>query len=307
MKRFAIVLTAAAAGLGSPAAAQQVRTLGTDTVLVDPAWLASRLPRGEVVLFHIGPRPDYDSAHIAGAQYLSLRELARFDQSRHVLLDLPDPAVLDSVLEARGVSDATRVVLYWSSSWVSPTTRALLTLTWIGHGERTSILDGGLAAWRAAGHAVTREVPPAPAPGRFTARPRDDVVVAAPFVLAQVERGDWTIVDARNTVFYTGERQGNGIRSGRIPGARSVPFVTVADSSDRFLGPEGLRRLFAAACVEAGRPLVAYCHVGQQATAVWLAARLAGHEARVYDGSFEEWSRVAAYPTVTTPAAERQP
>jgi len=279
-------------------------TQAADTPLVTVAWLAQRAGAPNLAIFHIGPRPDYDSAHIAGAQYLSLRDIATFPPEGPPL-QLPDPAVLDSVLEARGVSDDTRVVLYWSSSWVSPTTRAYLTLHWIGHGARTSILDGGLAAWRAAGRPVTRDVPAAPARGRFTPHPRSDVVVEAPFVRSQIGRTDWTIVDARNREFYHGERPGNGTRSGHIPDAVSIPFTTVADSSDRFLAPDVLRRLLSESGAAPGRPLVAYCHVGQQATAVWFAARLAGYEARLYDGSFDEWSRITAYPTVTTPVSQR--
>ena len=45
-----------------------------------------------------------------------------------------------------------------------------------------------------------------------------------------------------------------------------------------------------------GKLVVAYCHIGQQATAVWFAARLLGREARLYDGSYVEWDRLTEYP-----------
>jgi thiosulfate/3-mercaptopyruvate sulfurtransferase len=281
-------------------------TLAVDTPLVDVAWLAAHTSSRNVVIFHIGPRADYDSAHIAGAQFLNLRDVAA--PGGPLALELPEPARLDSVLEALGVADDSRIILYHSSQWISPTTRVYLTLTWAGLEDRVSILDGGIEAWRAAGRPVTRETSaPVPATGRLTIRPRNDVVVDAPFVRGQLGRSDWTIVDARDRVFWTGERPGSGSRWGHIPGALSLPFTTVADSSGRFLSPDQLRRLFAAAGATAGRPVVSYCHIGQQGTAVWFAARLAGYEARLYDGSWQDWSGHDDYPTVTATAAERHP
>jgi thiosulfate/3-mercaptopyruvate sulfurtransferase len=47
--------------------------------------------------------------------------------------------------------------------------------------------------------------------------------------------------------------------------------------------------MFAEAGIAPGETVVAYCHIGQQATAVLFAARLAGHPVKLYDGSFTEW------------------
>ena len=74
------------------------------------------------------------------------------------MLEIPPAATLDSLLESLGVSDASRIVLYWAKDWYSPTTRVFLTLDYLGLGDRTSILDGGFAAWKAAGGPVTTDV-----------------------------------------------------------------------------------------------------------------------------------------------------
>jgi hypothetical protein len=75
-----------------------------DSLLVTTAWLAERLGDTRLVLFQIGARTEYDSAHIAGAQYLQLSDISAPRDSL-LPLELPAPAALDSVLEARGVSD----------------------------------------------------------------------------------------------------------------------------------------------------------------------------------------------------------
>lgn len=265
-----------------------------DTMLVTPAWLAERLADPQLILFQVGTRADYDSVHIPGAQFLELRTVSA-PRDTVLPLELPVPAALDSVLEARGVSDDSRIVLYWGSNWVTPTTRIYLTLTWAGLGDRVSILDGGLAAWRAAGHPVTADPPADRAPGHVTIRPRDDVVVTAAWVAEHRTDPMVAVIDARNPRFYTGEDT-NYTRPGHIAGARSIPFTSVADSSLHFLPPAELDALFRAAGATPDRQVVTYCHIGQQATAIWFAARLTGRDARLYDGSYTEWDRLTEYP-----------
>jgi thiosulfate/3-mercaptopyruvate sulfurtransferase len=74
-------------------------------------------------------------------------------------------------------------------------------------------------------------------------------------------------------------------------GAANVPFNSVFDDSLRVLPVEELRRRFAAAGVAQGDTVVAYCHIGQQATVVLFAARLLGHPVRLYDGSMDDWEK----------------
>ncbi|MFN8650559.1 MAG: hypothetical protein U0133_01495 [Gemmatimonadales bacterium] len=65
----------------------------------------------------------------------------------------------------------SRIVIVFSSDWISPATRVWLTLDFLGLGRRTALLDGGLAAWRAAGLPVTAELPPRRCRGGSPTRP----------------------------------------------------------------------------------------------------------------------------------------
>jgi thiosulfate/3-mercaptopyruvate sulfurtransferase len=263
-----------------------------DTLLVSTSWLAERLTDPKVVVLHVGPRADYDSVHIPGARFIGMQDVSRPRSAAGPALELPDPTALAAALAARGVSDSSRIVLYWSSGWISPTTRIYLSLYWAGLGARTSILNGGLRVWRAEGRPVTAVVPDS-VPGGVTVRPRDDVVVGAPWVAERLHAKGVAVVDARNRQFYEG-RDTNHVRPGHLPGAGSLVFSDVVDTIGLWLPAARLRELFDAAGVAPGDQVIAYCHIGQQATAVWFAARLLGIDVRLYDGSFTEWTGLPA-------------
>ena len=148
---------------------------------------------------------------------------------------MPPAVVLDSVFESRGVSDGSRIVLYWSKDWYSPTTRVFLTLDYLGLGERTSILDGGLAARKAVGGPVTTEVP-TPTRGRLTRRPRSDVIVDAAAVRSALDDARVAVIDARDPRFYAGQTTGMHVREGMSPGrgiSRSTRSSTRRAGSSR--------------------------------------------------------------------------
>ena len=269
-----------------------------DTMLVSADWLAQHLRDPKLVLLQVGPSAGYDSLHIPGARFIAMQEVAAPATPGAPILELPDPATLDSVLESKGISDDSRIVLYESEGWFSPTARIYLTLTWAGLGPRTSVLNGGIAAWRARGGAVSAEAPPPPARGRLTLHPRSDVVVTADWVASRLSARHVRVIDARDTRFFLGNYQTSQRepRVGHIPGAYNLPFSNMAaDTLDRFHTPAELRALFESAAAAPGDTVVAYCHIGQQGSAVWFAARLAGYTARLYDGSFTQWSNLAQY------------
>src|SRR5690606_42151025 len=104
------------------------------------------------------------------------------------------------------------------------------------------------------------------------------------------------IIAALGPACHLGFGPGASSRAGRLPGARSLPYSTVADSTGRFLADAALTELFRAAGVGRGDRVVVYCHIGQQATAVFFAARLLGYDVRLYDGSFQDWSKHTELP-----------
>jgi thiosulfate/3-mercaptopyruvate sulfurtransferase len=221
-------------------------------------------------------------------------------------MEMPPADSLRALLESLGVGDRSRVVLYAPSAWTSQVARAFVTLDWLGLGDRTSVLDGGLGAWKAAGGALETTAR-AVARGRLTAaRPRE-VVVDDAWMRAHLADPRLTVLDARAPSFYTGAEQGrSAARAGHIPGARNLFYTALIDSATRrFRTADEARALLTQAGVPLDRPLVVYCHIGQTASVAYLQARRLGLPVKLYDASFQGWSRDPSWPVVLGPEPGR--
>jgi len=94
--------------------------------------------------------------------------------------------------------------------------------------------------------------------------------------------------------FYDGVQEGGPMdrpTAGHIPGARSIRFTAMTTTELKLKTPEELLATFEAAGIKPGDTVVAYCHIGQQATATLFGAMTLGHPVLLYDGSFEDWAR----------------
>ncbi|BDZ55260.1 hypothetical protein GCM10025870_23330 [Agromyces marinus] len=160
------------------------------------------------------------------------------------------------------------------------------------------LLDGGLAAWRAAGLPLeTGEVVPEPgdAEARFGAMPVIDLDEAD--ALGSVAGG--VLLDARAGERYRGEVEPIDPRAGHIPGAVSAPTAEHLDDDGRFLPAPGLRARFAALGVDGAEPVAAYCGSGVTAAHLVAALAIAGIDAALYPGSFSQWANRPERPVVT--------
>ncbi len=271
-------------------------------ILVSPAWLRAHLKDPGLVLFHVGVADDFAKEHIPGAIPVSTQDFAIPRQEGALVLQLLPPDQLRSKLEGYGVSDSSRVVVYFAKDWVSPTTRVYFSLDAAGLGDRTSVLDGGMPAWKADGGAVVdSDHDPASAiqrtRGTITAKPRPELVADADFVKASLGKSGVAIVDSRNVKFFDGVEAGNNMpRAGHIPGAKSMPFDTFVTEQNVMKSDAETRALFEKAGIKPGDTVVSYCHIGQQATVTYVAAKRLGMKALLYDGSWDEWSKKPELP-----------
>ena len=278
-------------------------------ILVSTDWLASHLNDRNLVLLHVGEKSEYDKEHLPGARFVRLDDIADSDHEKPgaLMLQVPSSESLRAKLAGLGISDDSRVVVYYGNDWVTPSTRVVFTLDYAGLGNQSSLLDGGMKKWKKENRALTAAVPDAKT-GNLTALRINPIVVDADFVKSNVGKAGVSVVDGRAAAFYDGVQQGGGHagrhRAGHIAGAKSVPYTEITNDQLILKSPAELAAIFAKAGVKPGDTVVGYCHIGQQATGMLFAARSLGYKVLLYDGSFEDWSARATYPVETGAAKQ---
>jgi thiosulfate/3-mercaptopyruvate sulfurtransferase len=303
MRRLAAVVVsmACATALALSRPADAGASAAREPWLVGTAWLQEHQADQGLVIVHVaGTRREYRHGHVPGARFLWTQAYA--PSTPDGSYDLPTLEQATSLFRDLGLAPESRIVLVYSGTAVQQAARALLTFEQFGFEGRVSILNGGFDAWKAEGRPVSTETPSV-APGASVAKDGGQLFADASYVRARLDAPGATIVDARDARFYNGEGGGQP-RPGHIPGAVNVPFSSLIEGT-RIKDEGALRQAFTAAGVKPGSEVLSYCHIGMQASLVALAARMLGHQARVYDGSFEDWSGRDDLPVVN-PAAEKK-
>jgi thiosulfate/3-mercaptopyruvate sulfurtransferase len=229
----------------------------------------------------------YRDAHLPGAHYLHLDDdLSGAKTGRNGRHPLPERAALAARFGALGITPATPVVACDAQGGACAA-RAWWLLLWLGH-EDVAVLDGGIAAWRAAGGAMTADLPPAPA----STVPYPLHAASAPTLDAAAVRaglGRLNLVDARAVERFRGEIEPIDPAAGHIPGARNRSFKDNLAADGRFKDRAALRADWQPLAA-AGEP-VHYCGSGVTACHNVLAAAHAGLGlGALYAGSWSEWS-----------------
>ncbi|RAS63241.1 thiosulfate/3-mercaptopyruvate sulfurtransferase [Lentzea atacamensis] len=206
---------------------------------------------------------------------------------------LPDPEQLQAVLRRAGVRKDSQVVAYDAGDG-SVAARVWWLLRWAGHSE-VAVLDGGFAAWEAAGLPVTAEEP-APltgeAAGDVVVRPGQMPVLDAEEAAALAREG--VLLDARAAARYRGETEPVDPKAGHIPGALNAPMTGHVGADGRWLGAAELAERFAGLGASGDVAVGAYCGSGVTASSVVMALEVAGitsaeKPAALYAGSWSNW------------------
>lgn len=239
-----------------------------------------------------GPE-EYAAGHVPGASYVDLdRELAGAPgpRGRH---PLPEEGDFVAAMRAAGVSDERPVVVYddWSAHAAA---RCWWLLRFHGHRD-VRVLDGGWAAWRAAGLPVEQGEGGPRDPGDFTAAARP----AMPAVDVGSVREAAVLIDARAPERYRGEVEPIDPVAGHVPGARNVPTARNLGEDGRFRSPEELAATYAEVGAVPGADVAVYCGSGVTAAHDVLALELAGVRAALYPGSWSEWVADPSRPVET--------
>jgi thiosulfate/3-mercaptopyruvate sulfurtransferase len=241
-------------------------------------------------------REEHARGHVPGAIYVDLEEELSGGVNpaagRH---PLPAPADLERAVRAWGVRESGSVVAYDDAGGTSAA-RAWWLLRWAGF-DAVRVLDGGLAAWVAAGGELESGAVAPPGGGDVLVRPGALPVLDAEEAAAIAREG--ILLDARAGERYRGEVEPVDPIAGHVPGAVSAPTTENLDADGRFLKPERLRERFAALGVAPGIAVGAYCGSGVTAAHELLALSVAGLDGALYPPSWSGWVSDPERPVAT--------
>lgn len=261
--------------------------------LVDVSWLKSRIDSPGIVVLDVRTPPN--GGFIPGSVHSDYATAGWRAVVGGGAGMLPEPAVLEGLIGGLGIGNGDHVVLVAAGANASDmgnATRVYWTFKMLGH-DAVSVLDGGFAAWTAAGAAVVPQ-PAVRKPTSFTAHPRSGLRATVAEVEAAVKAGGTPLHDARSAEQFAGKAKSPQARAaGTIPGSVNLDIAPLFSAVEhRFASAETVKAMAG----QAGLPLqdqpITFCNTGHLASVSWFAlSEIAGVPGvRLYDGSMSEWS-----------------
>ena len=275
-------------------------------VLVTAGDLMRRVAAGEpVTLLDVRwqlAQPDgyaaYLQEHLPGAVYVSLEdELSDHTVAGRGRHPLPSGPAVQDAARRWGVRDGRPVVVYddWNRAGSA---RAWWVLRAAGLPD-VRILDGGLAAWKAAGGAL-ESGPVDPEPGTVTVR-HDDLYAGAMPTLTADQVNELPLLDARAPERFRGQVEPVDPVAGHIPGARNLPSTSLLADDATLLPDADLVALLTDRGV-GDAPVGVYCGSGVTAAVAIAALTALGRDAALFPGSWSQWSAEPGRPVARGPA-----
>lgn len=266
--------------------------LGSDELsVVDASWYLPAQNRNA--------KAEFESSRIPGAVFFDIDAIS--EQNTDLPHMLPDPDDFAEAVGKLGISDQDTIVIYDGPGLFSAA-RAWWMFRVMG-AENVKILDGGFDRWKEARRPLETGSAKAPQPARFKARLDRASVAGIEDIRANLKSGHALILDARAFDRFAGQapEPRAGLRSGHIPGSRSLPFNRLV-SEGRLADIGELRNVLAEFPVDGSSEVITSCGSGVTAAVLSLALESIGHgRHRLYDGSWAEWGQAENAPVAQWP------
>lgn len=256
-------------------------------LVATPEQLQPLLGHERLLLIDLSEPADYVAQHLPGAIHLPFSTLIQPQPPAMGLL--PEAARLSEVFSAIGLRDERHVVAY-DNTGNGRASRLLWTLDVLGH-PAFSLLDGGLAAWVAAGGSLERgQVPPQR--GQYTAQLRNPAALAdLDHIRAHLDDRSVIVLDTRSPAEYAGLDR-RAARAGHIPHAINFDWTEAMDPQrqHRLLPEQALRAKLSDLGVTPDKEIITHCQTHHRSAHTYIVLKHLGYErVRGYAGSWSEW------------------
>ena len=283
-------------------------------VFVSTDWLAAHLSDPDVRILDcsyfvpggIEPaRQQYLAGHIPNAIFFDVNAVA--DKTKSKEHAFPDAQIFATEIGKLGIGNQHHVIFYDHLGGALAAARAWFMFRAFGH-ENVSVLEGGRLKWTSENRPMTIELPcftPTAFAAKSSVRIYDQKSISK-----LITDNKSQLLDARSKGRFEGTEPEPrpGLRSGHIPGSRSLPFSSLFDAKTHlWKTPEQIAALFAEAGIDLTKPLVTTCGSGLSACTLALGAYLAGKsDTTIYDGSWVEWGANSSLPLETGPSTSHR-
>ena len=269
-------------------------------VLVSTDWVAEHLDDDSIRIVEVDENPAlYAESHIPGAIGFDWKKRPPGSGPR----DFLSAEDFGALMGSRGISNDHTVVLYGDrNNWFAAYT--YWYFLYYGH-DKVKLINGPREKWIEEGRETSREAPAYEATS-FEAGAGDDAIRAKRDEVGAALDSATNLVDVRSPQEFSGEliamagyEQEGAQRAGHIPGAASVPWAKAVNEDGTFRSADELRELYTdAGVIEGGKPIIAYCRIGERSAHTWFVLHelLGEGDVKNYDGSWTEWGNLVDVP-----------
>lgn len=274
------------------------------SAMISVDQLKSRLGQTDLSLFDLrfsladpeSGRQDYAAGHIPGARYLHLEDdLSGPIEPHSGRHPLPSAQHFEALMRRHGVHSNHTIVCYDAQRFAFAS-RFWWMCRYFGH-SRVLVLDGGLSAWTAAGNALSDQVDDV-LPGQFKAVVQGQLCADRVEVMRIVDKGDRSLIDAREEKRFLGLEEPIDPIAGCIPTAQNQPWLNMTDAKGKLKSVGELQAIWQTTPL---RDPVIYCGSGVTACVDVLALHEMGIESSMYPGSWSQWCSYMDNPSEKKP------
>lgn len=269
--------------------------------LVTTEDLSAALSQKNIVIVDARAAEDFQKMHIPNAVNISKTQFREYRALKDILNYKKDngffipPETAEKIFSNAGIDAGARVIVYDSA--VFPDASIIWALLkYYGH-DNVQVLKGGFEKWIADGREVSSRLAKMQKK-TFIPKPRPEMVASREWLLKN--RRDVIVLDMRSFDEYVGVNPAGNPRGGHLPGAISMDWTHLAGAETVKSSAE-IQKILKEAGITKDKEIVAYCNIGfGRSTYGMMVLSMLGYKARVYGGSFEDWSNAEELQVATT-------